>query len=355
MFRILTTLLAAAFIGGTMLAPAFAQGKKLRIADANSFMLIQSFQIFVPLAMGWWAKDGYDVDVVHNQGSAAAVQSLVGGGADLAVANSSPTLSAVAKGAADLRIAFNFVSTSWRLITPKTSGIQSVGDLKGKKIGVISAGGGATAYLETLLRQNNVDPLKDVTLIPIGVGAQAFQAVKAQTVDAYMDYTSDIIQLEALGGDYTKFYDEAWLSFPDYGLVTKQGFVSASPEAAIAIAKGMAKANVFAQENPECVAKIYQKAHATGATPRPLDRDIKFVNGFMADMLVAREKNGSGLWGTVNKDNLQKLVNFLAENKVIAAPFDAGKVLVDMPDFAKKVNDFSLDEVKAEAKACKGF
>lgn len=353
MSKILKTLLAAAFICGVSL-PAHAQNKKLRIADANAFMLIQSFQMFIPQALGWWAKDGFDIEVVHNQGSAAAVQALVGGAADLAVTNTSPTLAAVAKGAADLRVTFNFISTSWRLITPKTSKIMSVADLKGKKIGVISAGGGATAYLESILRQNNVDPLKDVTLIPIGIGAPAYQAIRTEQVDAFMDYTSDIIQLETLGGDFRKFYDEAWLSFPDYGLVTKQGFISASPDALIAITRSMTKARMFAQENPECAAKIYAKHHG-GATPRPLDRDIKYINGYLADMTLARDKNGSGLWGAVNKDNLQKLIGFLADNKVIPAPFAADTVIVGIPDFHKKVNDFNVDEVKAQAKECKGY
>jgi len=65
----------------------------------------------------------------------------------------------------------------------KESPIRKDVDLKGKAIGVGSLASSAVGYMKALVAEAGLDPNKDVTFLPVGMGAQAAMALKMGKVD----------------------------------------------------------------------------------------------------------------------------------------------------------------------------
>lgn len=349
---------AALLAAMTFGVPAFSQTahaeENVRIIHGNPLMINAVFELYVPLAMGWWKDEGYNVEVVFSQGSAAAVQSIIGGSGDIGMMNSTPWLAADSKGLADIRMVATMRNTSWRLLTMADKPIKTAKDLKGKTVGIAVAGSGGTMYLNSVLTKEGVDPQRDVRQAVIGLGAQSYEALKMGRVDASLTFMSEIANFKALGNDAAFYYDENWLDFPDYGLVATQQILKDNPKMVEALARGIAKAQVFAAANPECVARIFRKNYGANRT-LTLEQDTDIAKSNLAEAMISFDRAGGKFYANVSKDGLGKLQNFLLENKLISQAIDTAKVVPDDAAFFKKINNFDRQAVVAQAKACAGF
>lgn len=349
---------AALLAAMTFGVPSFSQTahaeENVRIIHGNPLMINAVFELYVPLAMGWWKDEGYNVEVFFSQGSAAAVQSIIGGSGDIGMMNSTPWLAADSKGLADIRMVATMRNTSWRLLTMADKAIKTAKDLKGKTVGIAVAGSGGTMYLNSVLTKEGVDPQRDVRQAVIGLGAQSYEALKMGRVDASLTFMSEIANFKALGNDAAFYYDENWLEFPDYGLVATQQILKDNPKMVEALARGIAKAQVFAAANPECVARIFRKNYGANRT-LTLEQDTDIAKSNLAEAKISFDRAGGKLYANVSKDGLGKLQNFLLENKLISQVIDTAKVVPEDAAFFQKINNFDHQAVVAQAKACAGF
>lgn len=326
----------------------------VRIIHGNPVMLNAVFELYVPLAMGWWKDEGYNVEVVFSQGSAAAVQSMIGGSGVIGMMNSTPWLAADSKGLADIRMVAAMRNTSWRLLTMADKPINSAAELKGKTIGIAVAGSGGTMYLNSLLAKEGMDPQKDVRQAVIGLGAQSYEALKSGRVDASLTFLSEVANFKALGNNAAIFYDKSWLEFPDYGLVATEQVLKEKPKMVEALARGIAKAQVFAEANPECVAKIFRKNYGANRT-LTLEQDTDIAKSNIGEAKIARDHAGGTLFANVSTKGLDELQHFLAANKLIVDTKDPAKLVPEDTEFFQKINDFDHAAIVAQAKACAGF
>ena len=65
-------------------------------------------------------------------------------------------------------------------------------DLKGKTVGVFSLATGGIGYFNNLLRANGLDPKRDVELLPLGLGAPPFEAMKSNKVQALLYWAAAV-------------------------------------------------------------------------------------------------------------------------------------------------------------------
>lgn len=350
---------AATFVAAIATAMPIASDRAnalepVKIIHGNPVMITAVFELYVPLALGWWKDEGYDVQVVYSQGSAAAVQSIIGGSGTIGMMNTTPWLAADAKGLTDIRMLATMRNTSWRILTMADKGITKAEDLKGKTVGLAVAGSGGAMYLNSMLSSHGINPQRDVRQAVIGLGAQSYEALKSGTVDASLTFMSEIANFKALGNNASYFYDDQWMEFPDYGLVATNDTIKARPELVEALARGIAKAQVFAEANPECVAKIYRKNYgANRATTLEQDTEIEKSN--VEEANLAFDKAGGELRAKVSVGGLDKLQAFLLENKLIPQTIDPKKLVPEDQAFFQKINGFDHAAVIAQAKACSGY
>ena len=149
----------------------------------------QNQMVYLPTTLaqdlGYYKAEGLDVELQDFQGGAKALQALVGGSADVVSGFYDHTIQMAAEGrqlvafVTMLRFPGLVLATSPQAAATVT-GIQ---DLKGRIVGVTTAGSSSQMFLTFLLSRNHV-PADAVSVTAIGSAATAIAAIEHGKVDA---------------------------------------------------------------------------------------------------------------------------------------------------------------------------
>ena len=206
---------------------------------------------FYAQKMGWYKQAGLDVDFETGRGSAASAQKVGAGQSQLGLSDMAGVLLFRGKGLDAVGIMNVYANSPQGLYWLKSSGIQSVKDLAGKKIGN-PAGDGARTMWPALAKKVGIDPAS-VTWVNIDANAK-LSALKSKTIDATTSFFNlHHVFARELGSDM------GFLAWKDAGV---------NPYGNSIIANGpWLKAN---QDKAEKFVKVTQKAFAECAkTPDP--------------------------------------------------------------------------------------
>jgi NitT/TauT family transport system substrate-binding protein len=352
-------LIAALAVAGAAQVPSPARGEeKVSLAVGTTVLNVGYPMVTLPLTLGYWKVEGYDVDVQPVGASLQAIQQMVAGNAAFAEVNASAVIQANTKNDLPVRVVLSNGVIDWSLAVDADGPIKSIKDIKGKTIGVFSLATGGIAYLNTYLRANGIDPAKDVDFVPLGLGAPPVEALRSGKVQGLLYWAAAVSTFENAGLKLRKLVGDDWRSYPDYSLSTMQATISKNPAMVIAIARGVAKATVFALANPDCALKLhwakYPSTKPSGADEATLVKwDLNNQRAQLDSMQEAFKLNGGKLWGYADPAAFTRLVEFLAAAKQIDKTMPAKDLIVGIPDFYAKVNDFDVKAIEDSAKACK--
>jgi NitT/TauT family transport system substrate-binding protein len=352
-------LIAALAVATAAHVPSPARGEeKITLAVGTTVLNVGYPMVTLPLTLGYWKAEGYDVDVQPVGASLQAIQQMVAGNATFAEVNASAVIQANTKNDLPVRIVLSNGVIDWSLAVDAEGPIKSIKDIKGKTIGVFSLATGGIAYLNTYLRANGIDPAKDVEFVPLGLGAPPVEALRSGKVQGLLYWAAAVSTFENAGLNLRKLVGNDWRSYPDYSLSTMQATINKNPAMVIAIARGVAKATVFALANPDCALKLhwakYPSTKPSGADEATLvKRDLNNQRAQLDSMQEAFKLNGGKLWGYADPAGFTRLIEFLAAAKQIDKTMPAKDLIVGIPDFYAKVNDFDVKAVEESAKACK--
>jgi NitT/TauT family transport system substrate-binding protein len=151
-----------------------------------------------------------------------------------------PTTSLIRGAASDLPLKTVAVLTArpdYFLVVRKE--IKSSRDLKGKKIGIGMFGAAADIALRTVLRQEGLDPDRDVIRLQMGGGDSRFAAIAAGTVEATV-----------LNFPYN-LQAEKRVELPLSGLGVRDETIQKNPGQVLGLVRGLYRAVVFAKAHPE--------------------------------------------------------------------------------------------------------
>lgn len=311
----------------------------------------------LPVTLGYWAEEGYDVSIEPVGASLQALQQMVAGNADLAQVNSTVIIQANTANDLPVRIAMGNGVIDWSISVPADSDITGAADLKGKTVGVFSLATGGIALMNSYLVSEGLNPAEDIDLIPLGLGAAPVQALRTGQVDALLYWASATAGFENAGLDLRQIVAEDWRTYPDFSLAIMESTVEENPEMVVGIARGVAKATTFALENPECAVKLhwaaYPETKPTGADEDTLLQwDLNYINAQLASLSEGYELHGGELWGTLNLEAYDRLQGFLLENGTIESTVPAADYAASIDGFAERVSDFDAEAVRAAARAC---
>jgi NitT/TauT family transport system substrate-binding protein len=186
------------------------------------------------LAEGYYKEAGLDVTIVQGNGSGNTAQLVANGRAQLAYADAVAVSQLIAKGAPMKVVSTVYQSNPNAVMALKKTGIKSVGDLKGKKVGVPS-GSSQTTMLPLLLKSNNLKE-SEINMIDMPVASMVPALLQGQvdavlgSIDAYQ------IQAESQGAQLDVY------RFADYGVPTVSTSIFAS--------------NDYLKNNPDVVKKF---------------------------------------------------------------------------------------------------
>ena len=209
-------------------APAAAQTEEINVGFSN--IAGAELPLWVATDEGYFSRHGLNVKPQLISGGANTVAALLAGQVQIADAGGSEALSAVANGG-DLVVVGN-LSPVYPYVLEVTSDINSPEDLVGKKVGVATFGGSADIATRVVLRQNGIDPDKDVTFIATGSSANRTAALLSGAIQAGMaGGPPDTLELEAQG--LHPLFDLAALKLPTANatIIAKREWVNANHEA----------------------------------------------------------------------------------------------------------------------------
>jgi sulfonate transport system substrate-binding protein len=148
--------------------------------------------------LGYFKDEGLSVKLSDFAGGAVALRAVVGGSADVVSGAYEHTISLqskkqyfqafVAQGRLP-QIAFGVASA-------KAGSVKSFKDLKGLKVGVSAPGSSTHNLVKQLLTKGGLDPNKDVSVIGVGLGATAVNALKSGQIDAISNTDPVMTRLE---------------------------------------------------------------------------------------------------------------------------------------------------------------
>ena len=206
------------------------------------------------VAEGFYKDAGLDVTLVQGNGSGNTAQLVANGRSEIAYADAVAVSQLIAKGAPMKVLSTVYQSNPNEVSALKKTGIKSIKDLAGKKVGVPS-GSSQTTMLPLLLKANNLKE-SDVNLINMPPTAMVPSLLQGQ-VDAILGSVDSYqIQLEAQGAQTDNFM------FADNGVPTvstsifaSDNYIKNNPEVVRKFIAASLKGWYFALDNPEKAVK----------------------------------------------------------------------------------------------------
>lgn len=348
---------ATACVAVLIHAASAAPLKKVSIAVGSQVLNVTYPWLLMPKVLGYWQSMGYDVDIVGLSGSTQALQQMAAGGVQFAQLNSTDLVRANSDRKLPVRAVMNTGVIDWGLAVLANGPIKSVAQLKGKRIGIVSLATGGLPLMQSLLAENGLDPQHDVEVIATGAGAPALDALKSGRVQALMFWQTAITGFENSGASLRVFRDPSWQKLPDFTLTTMATTVNTTPETVIAIAKGAAMAIEFTNANPECVRKLQWKyfpsTKPTGVDEATAARwDDALLKSQLASMNSAFVMNGAKYIGATDPAGIDRMQQFMVRQKLVGSVVTPTDMVVDIPNFVARVNDFDHEAIKAAARKC---
>jgi ABC-type nitrate/sulfonate/bicarbonate transport system substrate-binding protein len=200
--------------------------------------------------MGYYDELGVDVTFTGTGGSGEVIEQIAAGNIPAGNPSMPSVGEALLSGIPLVNVYTYSNGAIFGIFTPEDSGIGSVADLDGKRIGISEPGGGEVAFLEAALREEGIDPISDVTLIPIGAGGpETLAALDGDEVDAYSTAYNDIFALQAAGVTLTDLTPDEFSDFPARGIITTPEVAEDNAEALRRLARGTAMGTHFCFTN----------------------------------------------------------------------------------------------------------
>jgi ABC-type nitrate/sulfonate/bicarbonate transport system substrate-binding protein len=312
---------------------------------------IQFYPWYVADELGYFEEEGLDVTLEAADGSSGAIQQVIAGNADAALPAPGAFLNGVAAGE-PLKWIFSFqYSNIFTLATPADSGISSVEDLEGGRVGISELSGGEVPLVRAVLRDAGLTEGENVELVPVGEGsALTVDALQSGQVDAYSSSVFDVAAIEAAGVDLTVILPDDAAAFPADGVATTTDVLESREDDLAGFLRAAAKAIVFTEANPDAALDILASVAPEAFEDEALARDFFDVSLALATPPSALADE---LIGSHHTEGFEQYHDFLLqgseEEGALPEPVDLDSALDD--SLLEAANDFDQAEVQAEAES----
>lgn len=296
-----------------VLAGAFSPGGRpeaaeevVRVAFWSPVPQAQFAPFYAAQDLGHFGKYGLRFEFVGATGTGGATHQVIGGGADVGIGDFQSVMFAIDKGA-DVVTFYNYIPQNVFTITAfRSKGIEKIGDLKGKKLGVTSLAAASFYNCRYALERHGV-ALNQVEFIVVGVD---YLTVMGQgRVDGVCSWDTHDYQLYTYlpkdkSGDLVTFPVRQDLNVPPDVFVAKSSFLNKKVDQLANFVRGYEAGLRWCRDNPEQAVKLMEKHVPTKGLPGFLLADIKIRMATSEESWMASR----GL-GTFEREPIMKLVD----------------------------------------------
>jgi NitT/TauT family transport system substrate-binding protein len=270
---------------------------------------------FYAQSMGWYKAAGIDLTLLQGKGSSMAAQAAGAGLHPFGLADMTTVLVAIGKGADEIAVMNVYANYAGGFYWLKSSGITSVKDLAGKKVGN-PPGDAARALWPALAKANGVDP-NAIIWVNLSPNAK-LAALKAGTVDAVTEfYNFHHVYKRELGANFGyQAWKDAGVDPYSNSIVVNGSFLRAHRATVAAFVKVTQKAFAACVSDPNpCVQALVE----ANSGLQPADQ---LVNWHQVEQLMSDKTSQTAGLGWFNPQRMQESYNLVKTYVGIEKPFD---------------------------------
>ncbi|MGH7775376.1 MAG: ABC transporter substrate-binding protein [Candidatus Binatia bacterium] len=253
--KVLSTIVAlSALIQFFISGPANAQQlKKIRIGYPS--LSFRQSNVWVAKEEGLFKKYGLEVEPIFLRGGQIATQALAAG--DPPIVNIGTVVQANLQGYSLVLVAA--VETKYDQIVFARPSINRLEQLKGKNFGV-SGFNSATHYAALiLLKHLNLEPHKDMALIPSGADAERLAGLTSGKLDATFFSTSAAPMARKAGFTELLQIADLGIEVQGNGFATSRDFIKGNRDVVKSALKGFVEAIYFIYANKKEAQRVFAK------------------------------------------------------------------------------------------------
>jgi NitT/TauT family transport system substrate-binding protein len=341
---------AFAFAAGA----AGAQVQTVRVGWCAKTVSAAAAPFAIATKFGWFEKDGIKVELVPLPGSTDCVKLVATKELQASLPSVEPLAIIRPQGVKARFFYTAYQGNIYGLAVPAGSSVQSIKDLKGKRIGVTSMASAGVIVARALAKANGMDPDSDISIVVAGEAAQTAALLGTKQVDALSQFDTQYA-LASNAGAKLRFLDHPEIQkFPSNGFVALEEYLVANRKQAVALARGYAKGTVFALANPEAAVRIvweiYPQTRGTGKDEETALRENLVTLQARARNWLYEPVDGRR-WGDNVEANYQRYLDWLVEQGIVKAKTDAKDLITN--DLLDEIDNFDVAALTAEARAYK--
>jgi NitT/TauT family transport system substrate-binding protein len=245
--------------------------------------------VWTAIGEGYFADEGLEVTIQAVNGSAAVLQAVAAGQAEIGQPGAGPTINARANGL-DVQFFYNLnPQSAFGVLVAADSGIASPQDLRGKVIGVGTADGAETAFARTIMTDAGMTEGADYEFLVVGDGGLAVAGFSRGDIDAYAAATSDGAILNQRGLRMLNITPDKFRTFFGNGFVALAPFIAENPAVIEGFGRAVARGSSFAMDkaNIETVLR-----HTAAGNPQE-GEDPDFARA-LTEAIIARQTPPEG-------------------------------------------------------------
>lgn len=235
--------------------PGAIHAQKLRVAYtafAGTFTILWLGQ-----DAGLYRKHGADMELLFIGSSTTAVQALLGGDVDIVYSAAGAVIDANLSGADLVMVGCQYDKGQTSFFT--TAPIASIGELKGKAVGVSRFGAFSDFVARHVLKKNRLQPIKDVALLQLGGTREIIAGMQKNLVQGGSISLPLTLQARKLGFRELLTTEQIALPF-DYGcFIVKQSFLKTRREELKKVLRATIDAYDLALQEPALAKKAIGK------------------------------------------------------------------------------------------------
>ena len=233
-----------------------AQSQSEKLPVAYTVIAPTQATLWTAKELGFFAKNGLDVELVLLVGAPLAVTALVSGETPIVHAGASAVVTSNLQGSGAVLVAGGANRFPYVLFV--TDEIKRVEDLRGKKFGVSRIGSADNAAAITVLNRFGIKET-DLTYVQAGSIPARLAAMQTNALQATLLQAPETLKAKEIGMrpllDFTKL-DVEW---QQNGVATTRDYIKKKPETVRRFIRAFVEGSAYNLNNPKGAQKILQK------------------------------------------------------------------------------------------------
>jgi len=351
---------AGAIIAGLAVAtaPAAAQSPRKVILGVPSAVSISTAPLVMPTEMGFFKEAGLELEIVVLSGDGTMIPQLANGGLTFAWSGPETLITARQPGKdyLPIKLFYNHHRTYiYEIVVPEGSAIKTVSDLRGQKLGIGAFTWGAVLITRTILKENGLEPGKDVEFVAVGVGAPAFQAFTSGQINALNLYDTMHATMESRGAKIRRLpLPERYADLPTNGFAAHADAFQKDRALLVSFGKAMAMGTVACKANVKaCVQAVWKRYPQIRPTSGNEETNLTVQATILEQRLDKMLRFPAGVparYGEFPREVWEAYTNILFEAGQIATK-DVDYDTMYTNDLVADMNTFDVEKVRQQARA----